>query len=78
MLQIRLFHRNALNIFMIAALSLNVLAAGLPALVANYNDQQQRIPQALASNVKTSSAPATDAAFPDGKITPLSDQLNAQ
>jgi hypothetical protein len=50
----------AFNVFAIAALSLNILATGVPALIAGYNDAQARIPQPLAAEQKPTAPPAAD------------------
>jgi hypothetical protein len=66
--------RNAFSIVMLTALSLQILGTGLPALIAQYQDQQARIPHPLASETKNTDAPAADAQTPtDAKAKALPD-----
>src|SRR5258708_2069401 len=70
--------RSALNLFIIGALSLNLVSTAVPALIASYNDAQARIPHALGSISQTSGLPATDTLPAGGRVSKLPDSTNAQ
>src|SRR6266536_4228377 len=76
--QMALVSRNALNLFLVGALSLNIFSAGLPALIASYNDAQARIPHALASDQKLDNPPAADAGPTGHKAVNIPDSLKDQ
>jgi RHS repeat-associated protein len=73
-----LFSKRALNPIIIGAFSLSIFGAGLPFLIAAYNQQQSRIPKPLVSDTAPQYAPAADAAPSTGKATTLSDDLAKQ
>jgi hypothetical protein len=68
----------AFNLAAVTALSLNIIATGLPYLIANYNDSQARIPHALAADEKLSAPPAADAGPSGDKAVSLSSSLKDQ
>jgi RHS repeat-associated protein len=70
--------RRAVNLTLLAALSLQVVATGLPAMVEQYNAQQARIPQPLAAVTKEGAAPAADAGGGPTKPTKLSPETRAK
>jgi RHS repeat-associated protein len=69
---------NALASVLVVVVAFQTIGLGLPALIANYHDQQQRTPQPLASETKPATAPAADAAPASGKATPLPKSIQAQ
>jgi RHS repeat-associated protein len=70
--------RSALSLFLVGALSLNIVSTAVPALIASYNDAQARIPHALGSISQTSGLPATETLPSGGKVSKLPDSTNAQ
>jgi RHS repeat-associated protein len=75
--------RKAFHIFAVGALSLNLVATGLPYLIAQYNDTQARIPHALSADVQPASSPAADATSTSTRAQTIpsqsySDQLVSQ
>jgi RHS repeat-associated protein len=69
--------RNSFHILAVAAVGLNILATGLPALLAQYNDAQARIPHALQETTNKY-APAADALPSDAKLAKMPDSVNKQ
>jgi RHS repeat-associated protein len=65
------------NLLAITALSLNILATGLPYLLAQYNDAQARTPRALQEGTNKY-APAADAIQTGGKMAKMPDAVNKQ
>lgn len=68
--------QKSFNIFAVAALSLNILATGLPYLLAQYAEAQARIPKPLASTT-LANAPADDAISQGTKANVISDSVKA-
>lgn len=76
----RFITRKAANLALVSALSVNILATGLPALIAQYNDIQARTPHPLANADQQSAPgePAADAKLNESKASPLPDDLRKQ
>jgi RHS repeat-associated protein len=69
--------RKYFNVFAVAALSLNLVATGIPYLITQYQDAQARIPRPLA-DVQPTSAPAADTAISTTQTAPVSLALASQ
>ena len=72
------FSRSTVNISLVAALALGTIGASLPALIAQYNEKQARIPQALTAEAQPTHAPAADALPSSSKATPVSADLQSR
>ena len=70
--------RRSVSLVLMAIIAVSVIGAGIPILVAKYNESQTRIPQALTSQGGSSYAPAADAEPAGGKAAAVSDALADQ
>jgi RHS repeat-associated protein len=70
--------RRAVNLTLLAALSLQVVATGLPAMVEQYNAEQARIPQPLSDEQKPQSVAAAELVADKNKVAKLTKEQTEQ
>jgi RHS repeat-associated protein len=69
--------RKSFNVFAVAALSLNIMATGLPYLISQYNESQAHLPRPLAEK-PLAFAPSADSVKGSDPVAKLPNALNAQ